>query len=195
MTQRREKEYCDKWIHEGTCAFTQMGCKYKHQMPLDKATQLAVGLNHGLPNWYRRAYGHNIIHSPELTSPQQMGSPPSRRTAIGRSWRGHPSLETSPSNLPPNLRTGGGNDRGKQNGNGGNVGGGNSSAGKFNFHPCLWELLLSARISVTAAQGNFGPIGSPTPRSFNNTYNNPKIEEQPEDDEENDTVTYRGRTY
>ncbi|KAF8864919.1 hypothetical protein BDZ45DRAFT_668849 [Acephala macrosclerotiorum] len=33
-----------------------MGCKYKHEMPTDKATQLSLGLNHGLPNWYRRAY-------------------------------------------------------------------------------------------------------------------------------------------
>ncbi|KAH8776029.1 hypothetical protein F5882DRAFT_503368 [Hyaloscypha sp. PMI_1271] len=24
------------WIHEGTCALTQMGCKYRHEMPMDR---------------------------------------------------------------------------------------------------------------------------------------------------------------
>ncbi|KAL2017006.1 hypothetical protein VTK56DRAFT_2687 [Thermocarpiscus australiensis] len=52
---RREKVYCDKWVHEGVCAFTQQGCKYKHEMPLDTATQHALGLFHGLPAWYKRA--------------------------------------------------------------------------------------------------------------------------------------------
>jgi hypothetical protein len=37
-------------------AFTQVGCKYKHEMPTDKATQLSLGLSHGFPNWYRRAH-------------------------------------------------------------------------------------------------------------------------------------------
>ncbi|CAG8955547.1 hypothetical protein HYFRA_00009501 [Hymenoscyphus fraxineus] len=54
--QRREKIYCDKWIHDGDGAFTQMGCKYKHEVPTDKATQMSLGLNHDLPSWYRRAY-------------------------------------------------------------------------------------------------------------------------------------------
>lgn len=57
---RREKIYCDKWIHEGVCAFTQLGCKYKHEMPMDKATQLSLGLNHGLPAWYKRAQAIQI---------------------------------------------------------------------------------------------------------------------------------------
>ncbi|KAL2071566.1 hypothetical protein VTL71DRAFT_12801 [Oculimacula yallundae] len=52
--RRREKKYCDKWIHEGTCAFTQLGCKYLHDMPMDRATQLTIGLNHGLPGWFKR---------------------------------------------------------------------------------------------------------------------------------------------
>jgi hypothetical protein len=96
----------------GMFQLTQMGCKYKHEMPMEadeeneelelspafqasfgnrqragnhssctgpqaaagpthatktqipfhcsshyKATQLSLGLNHGIPNWYRRAYG------------------------------------------------------------------------------------------------------------------------------------------
>ncbi|KAI2606646.1 hypothetical protein GGR54DRAFT_652334 [Hypoxylon sp. NC1633] len=38
QSQRRHKIYCDKWVHEGVCAFTQQGCKYKHEMPFDKWT-------------------------------------------------------------------------------------------------------------------------------------------------------------
>jgi hypothetical protein len=63
LPPRREKIYCDKWIHEGVCAFTQMGCKYKHVMPTDKATQMSLGLNHGFPSWDRRAYhSHSNPH-------------------------------------------------------------------------------------------------------------------------------------
>lgn len=51
---RRKKVYCDKWVHEGVCAFTQQGCRYKHEMPMDRATQLKLGLNNGLPLWWRR---------------------------------------------------------------------------------------------------------------------------------------------
>jgi hypothetical protein len=72
---RREKIYCDKWIHEGVCAFTQLGCKYKHEMPLDKATQLSLGLNHGLPVWYKRAQAVQVRPEPQSTD-----SPSSART-------------------------------------------------------------------------------------------------------------------
>ncbi|KAI0390268.1 hypothetical protein F5Y17DRAFT_73131 [Xylariaceae sp. FL0594] len=53
-SQRRPKIYCDKWVHEGTCAFTQQGCKYKHEMPSDKATQHQLGLFHGYPQWWKK---------------------------------------------------------------------------------------------------------------------------------------------
>ncbi|KAI2630142.1 hypothetical protein GGS21DRAFT_545241 [Xylaria nigripes] len=52
--QRRPKVYCDKWVHEGVCAFTQQGCKYKHEMPTDKATQHQLGLFHGFPQWWKK---------------------------------------------------------------------------------------------------------------------------------------------
>ena len=48
------KIYCDKWVHEGVCAFTQQGCKYKHEMPMDKATQHQLGLFLGYPMWWKR---------------------------------------------------------------------------------------------------------------------------------------------
>ncbi|KAM7217847.1 hypothetical protein V8F06_006774 [Rhypophila decipiens] len=51
---KRIKIYCDKWIHEGVCAFQQQGCKYKHEMPMDKATQYDLGLFQGLPSWWKK---------------------------------------------------------------------------------------------------------------------------------------------
>ncbi|KAL1836276.1 hypothetical protein VTJ49DRAFT_5375 [Mycothermus thermophilus] len=54
---KRVKIYCDKWVHEGVCAFTQQGCKYKHEMPTDKATQHQLGLFLGYPVWWKRRQG------------------------------------------------------------------------------------------------------------------------------------------
>lgn len=90
---RREKIYCDKWIHEGVCAFTQLGCKYKHEMPMDKATQLSLGLNHGLPAWYKRAQAVQI--RPESQSSD------SATTSIRTSgpWRRANAI-SSPTSLP-----------------------------------------------------------------------------------------------
>ncbi|OIW31584.1 hypothetical protein CONLIGDRAFT_678054 [Coniochaeta ligniaria NRRL 30616] len=86
--QKKLKIYCDKWIHEGVCAFTQQGCKYKHEMPLDKDTQESLGLFQGLPIWWRK-------HQGEITSDQQahvMDSPPTapagRARAITNTGRG-----------------------------------------------------------------------------------------------------------
>ncbi|RFU77975.1 hypothetical protein TARUN_4249 [Trichoderma arundinaceum] len=53
-TPKRNKVYCDMWIHEGRCAFTQTGCKFKHEMPLDEGSQKALGLFQGLPTWYKK---------------------------------------------------------------------------------------------------------------------------------------------
>ncbi|KAJ9156515.1 hypothetical protein NKR23_g1316 [Pleurostoma richardsiae] len=53
-SNKRTKIYCDKWIHDGTCAFTQQGCKYKHEMPTDKETQEKLGLFHGFPAWWKK---------------------------------------------------------------------------------------------------------------------------------------------
>lgn len=54
LSPKKNKIYCDKWVHEGICAFTQQGCRYKHEMPYDKATQRSLGLFHGLPPWWRK---------------------------------------------------------------------------------------------------------------------------------------------
>ncbi|CAD6500655.1 BgTH12-06364 [Blumeria graminis f. sp. triticale] len=81
LSGRRQKIYCDKWVHEGVCAFTQVGCKFKHEMPNDKATQISLGLNHGYPNWYRRACA-NAYLSPSLSAPL-----PSPIRPIDGNWR------------------------------------------------------------------------------------------------------------
>jgi hypothetical protein len=58
--EENDVEAGGKWIHEGTCALTRMGCKYRHEMPMDRETQLSLNRNHGLPNWYHRENG--IFH-------------------------------------------------------------------------------------------------------------------------------------
>ncbi|RDW61015.1 hypothetical protein BP6252_12398 [Coleophoma cylindrospora] len=87
-TGQKEKIYCDKWVHEGTCAFTQRGCRYKHEMPFDKATQLSLGLN-GLPNWFKRARDLKIHPGADLSAralPSSTAPPqstiPARRPGI-----------------------------------------------------------------------------------------------------------------
>lgn len=77
--QRRNKVYCDKWVHEGVCAFTQQGCKYKHEMPFDKATQHALGLFHGLPAWWKKhqadlARQQDVSHGMRLEGLSESGN-------------------------------------------------------------------------------------------------------------------------
>jgi hypothetical protein len=91
---RREKIYCDKWIHEGVCAFTQLGCKYKHEMPMDKATQLSLGLNHGLPIWYKRA------QAVQIKPDHQSAEPPSSTTRTTGPWRRMNASASPPSSQP-----------------------------------------------------------------------------------------------
>ncbi|KIL96356.1 hypothetical protein FAVG1_01100 [Fusarium avenaceum] len=87
--QRRTKIYCDKWIHDGTCAFTQQGCKYKHEMPFDKATQQSLGLFHGFPKWWRD-------HQEELQKQLNRNPSASRGQAILQvDWRGDSNEDTS----------------------------------------------------------------------------------------------------
>ncbi|CAI4215171.1 unnamed protein product [Parascedosporium putredinis] len=86
---RRPKIYCDKWVHEGVCAFTQQGCKYKHEMPFDRQTQHQLGLFHGLPAWWKK-------HQVELQrqrEPEEPVSPISAPPGEGMGSR-LPSLPT-----------------------------------------------------------------------------------------------------
>jgi hypothetical protein len=64
---KKEKIYCTKWIHDGTCAFAQTGCRFKHHMPTDKKTQNEVGLHNGLPNWWKKKQAQMNRMSQRLT--------------------------------------------------------------------------------------------------------------------------------
>jgi hypothetical protein len=81
------------WIHEGTCALTQMGCKYRHEMPMDRETQLSLNLNHGLPNRYRRGRGGRCLKGRRWTEDppkaQIAGQVPSRCVALDSRWGGY----------------------------------------------------------------------------------------------------------
>ncbi|PVH85369.1 hypothetical protein DL98DRAFT_568540 [Cadophora sp. DSE1049] len=163
---RREKIYCDKWIHEGVCAFTQMGCKYKHEMPFDRATQLTLGLNHGIPNWYRRAY--SLTMHPESPPPFSMTSPPSSEKRFEGPWR---RLEGP----PPHYRQSG--DQSRQARPSGN----NSQA--------------VARGKNQSVFGPIAPPQPPS-YANNNPYSSLKVEQEAEDqDEDEDDMVYKGRKH
>ncbi|KAJ2901465.1 hypothetical protein MKZ38_001806 [Zalerion maritima] len=83
QTSRRPKVYCDKWVHEGVCAFTQQGCKYKHEMPLDKATQHQLGLFHGFPSWWKKHQAE--LARPSALPPNNMPSTSSSPPGMGSS--------------------------------------------------------------------------------------------------------------
>ncbi|KAI9642894.1 hypothetical protein NHQ30_008628 [Ciborinia camelliae] len=86
---RREKVYCDKWLHSGTCAFMQVGCKYKHIMPEDREIQKSLGLPNGPPLWYRKE--HNLpLSSPSGSNGQAeaSGTTPTNGTSrTSQPWR------------------------------------------------------------------------------------------------------------
>ncbi|KAK1700346.1 hypothetical protein BDP55DRAFT_625936 [Colletotrichum godetiae] len=71
---KKPKIYCDKWVHEGVCAFTQQGCKYKHEMPFDKATQHSLGLFHGLPAWWKKQQTEVRQQQQQQQQPQGSGA-------------------------------------------------------------------------------------------------------------------------
>jgi hypothetical protein len=88
--KKKPKVYCDKWLHEGVCAFAQQGCRYKHEMPMDKATQHSVGLFNGLPKWYKAKHAVELLERPPSLSTHNESSPRGSRSALsnGGSWRG-----------------------------------------------------------------------------------------------------------
>ncbi|UKZ62080.1 uncharacterized protein TrAtP1_003338 [Trichoderma atroviride] len=65
---KRNKVYCDMWIHEGRCAFTQTGCKFKHEMPLDEETQRTLGLFQGLPSWFKKQQEESAMRTARESS-------------------------------------------------------------------------------------------------------------------------------
>ncbi|CAI7567802.1 unnamed protein product [Penicillium glandicola] len=74
-----KKEYCSYWIRHGECDYSQQGCLYKHEMPLDMAMIDKLGLR-DIPRWYREKYNvPSLLHAgqnrPQLTIADQ---PPMR---------------------------------------------------------------------------------------------------------------------
>ena len=47
-----KKVYCTYWIRTGNCNYMQEGCKYKHEIPPDDETRLAIGVR-TYPTWPR----------------------------------------------------------------------------------------------------------------------------------------------
>ncbi|KAH7396761.1 hypothetical protein DE146DRAFT_49885 [Phaeosphaeria sp. MPI-PUGE-AT-0046c] len=52
-----KKEFCTHWIQTGSCAFTHIGCKYKHEMPAKEKLQ-ELGFRH-MPMWFKQKPGIN----------------------------------------------------------------------------------------------------------------------------------------
>ena len=110
---RREKVYCDKWLHDGICAFTQMGCRYKHEMPLDKETQVKLGLNHGLPAWYKRLRAVDLRGPSRASLPAPPPPPPQIQSVsasynnttgggfgLNSNWRARDQVAVASQSLP-----------------------------------------------------------------------------------------------
>ncbi|KAI9048488.1 hypothetical protein LZ554_007322 [Drepanopeziza brunnea f. sp. 'monogermtubi'] len=191
MIPRREKIYCDKWIHEGVCAFTQMGCKYKHEMPTDKATQISLGLNHGTPNWYRRTFGSVTAQSPSCAQAAIAGGPPAHHgnrgggngcNRIEGPWR---SVRT-PGGIQggPSRQDCGGARldaclRGNARGGGQNLGFGAIAPPRYN--PGNGNNVNGSSINPTNSSNG-----------ASNRFSGLKNEEE-DDDEEEDEITFQGR--
>ncbi|KAJ5041209.1 uncharacterized protein L3040_005760 [Drepanopeziza brunnea f. sp. 'multigermtubi'] len=198
MIPRREKIYCDKWIHEGVCAFTQMGCKYKHEMPTDKATQISLGLNHGTPNWYRRTFGSVTAQSPSSTQAAIAGGggPPAHHGNRGNHGGGHGGNRIE--GPWRSVRTQGGMQGGpsRQDGGGarldvglrGNARGGGQNLGFGAIAPPRYN------------PGNGNNVNS-NPTNLNNPNNAAKNRfsglknEEEDDDEDEDEITFQGRRH
>jgi hypothetical protein len=181
---RREKVYCDKWVHEGICAFTQMGCKYKHEMPMDKATLLTLGL-HGIPNWYRRAYGvpgnsPDAVQALPSTSPTNSNN---QNRADGP-WRRLEAPPASGSSSSANGSTNSNTNNCTQSGN----------PSRY-LDGYFFKVFANPR-SLGGSRCSYGVIGPPSQNQSNfsnNPYSNLKVENHVGDEEDDDTITYRGR--
>ncbi|PGH15331.1 hypothetical protein AJ79_02497 [Helicocarpus griseus UAMH5409] len=70
-----KKEYCSFWIRRGECDYSQQGCLYKHEMPMDRETLGRLGLR-DIPRWYRDKFKVRSLVDEKDT-----------RSNGGRSWR------------------------------------------------------------------------------------------------------------
>ena len=79
-----KKEYCSHWIMHGECEYTQMGCKYKHEIPLDEETRQRIGLLN-IPGWFRDSpkYDEFLQHVNQAAA--QKSTAESSRRGLARS--------------------------------------------------------------------------------------------------------------
>ncbi|KAK0635560.1 hypothetical protein B0T17DRAFT_48057 [Bombardia bombarda] len=188
---RRIKVYCDKWVHEGVCAFTQQGCRYKHEMPFDKATQHSLGLFHGLPAWWKKNQAELVRQTRELddscnqpiTLPlsaaatnttrlahsgdhqrHQIQSPTSPAGAHPTTSHGNNDNNTTPAATDSAVSNNGNNNGGGNVNNGGN-GNGNAPGGNVNSEQQQHHPLLRSWNPQASFNCQFsspyGPIGPP----------------------------------
>ncbi len=138
---------------------------------MDRETQLSLGLNHGLPNWYRREYGVSM-QSP--AGPPALPGPQSNR--LDGPWRRLESTQAEPGYTSP----------------GSSMHAPGTSTRKSTRNCTIDYLADNFSASMRPA---YGPIAPPPGQSGSAFSNNPfaalKIEERDEDDE--DEVTWRGR--
>jgi hypothetical protein len=144
---------------------------------MDRETQLSLGLNHGLPNWYRREYGVNI-QSP--LAPPALPGPSTNR--LNGPWRRLEAAQADPgyagtvSPSPgPSMRT---------------------TVPSTRKPICSHITDFLANNSSATMRGGYGPIAPPPGQpghsfSHANPFASLKIEEGEEEDD--DQVTYRGR--
>lgn len=55
-TPHHVKQYCSYWLRHGECDYSQQGCLYRHDMPLDLPTLQRLGFR-DIPRWYRELHG------------------------------------------------------------------------------------------------------------------------------------------
>ncbi|KAI1631727.1 hypothetical protein F4809DRAFT_653798 [Biscogniauxia mediterranea] len=136
--QRRPKIYCDKWVHEGVCAFTQQGCKYKHEMPFDKVTQHQLGLFHGFPAWWKKRQAELARHreAPPGPGPGPLDHHP---TTPGDTRGGGPGSSSASGGSSSGVGVGGGGGGGGGLARGENEFGGSGMAGADPASPLHWR--------------------------------------------------------
>ncbi|KAI0205922.1 hypothetical protein F4808DRAFT_470860 [Astrocystis sublimbata] len=111
---KRTKVYCDKWVHTGTCAFNQTGCKFKHEMPMDRETQQSLGLQ-GFPQWWKDQQARQTRQR-EVQTPTQPESPTNFNRSNGPrsiNRRDVGRCRTTAPGLPDTLASGSGGPRGR----------------------------------------------------------------------------------
>ncbi|KAJ5292553.1 uncharacterized protein N7443_008506 [Penicillium atrosanguineum] len=57
-----KKHYCSYWIRHGECDYSQQGCLYKHEMPMDAQLLEKLGLR-DIPRWYRDKFSVPSLQS------------------------------------------------------------------------------------------------------------------------------------